>query len=364
MSDRDDETTTPPPAGARARRPYDPAGTRPKHEAADLLPATREPLPAPGTPGPGEADVVDGDLAAEPDAGGDGVTCAGAGEGGDGSGRGGGDSSPPADEHLLPIPRVPAGVGPVAAAALPPRAANRMRLVLAALLAIAAAGVATAVLLTVHRNDPGPPPGPAWSAWQPGGSAGARVAVIADRVGREYRGSKGQQLVVVTGGPMEVAGLPLTVALREPPTAGGDVRLEPGKGVLYRLCGLGDKCAIPTGAPSVQRHLLLRREALELALYTLHYTDADQVVVFMPPPKGKSSHEALFFRRPDLQAQLQRPLAGSLVPSTPSVASVTRSPDTPFVQDLTLRTLFTFTLTQGNSDAQAFLVLDPLTGTS
>lgn len=356
MSDRDDEQTMArePSAGPRARRPYDPAGTRPKHEAADLLPATREPLLARPAPDADDADVVDGDLVAEPDAAGAGAWPPG----------GGGEGPSAAGGHLLPIPRSSAAVGPVAPAALPPRAANRMRLVLAALLAIAAAGLATAVLLAVHRNDPGPPPGPAWSAWQPDGSAGTRVAVIADRVGREYRGSKGRQLVVVTGGPMEVAGLPLTVALREPPAAGGDVRLEPGKGVLYRLCGLGDKCAIPTGAPSVQRHLLLRREALELALYTLRYTDADQVVVFMPPPKGKSSHEALFFRRPSLQAQLARPLARSLVPSTPSVASVTRSPDTPFVQDLTLRTLFRFTLTQGNSDAQAFLVLDPLTGTS
>jgi hypothetical protein len=88
--------------------------------------------------------------------------------------------------------------------------------------------------------------------------------------------------------------------------------------------------------------------------------DVDQVVVFMPPPKGKDPDEALFFQRGDLEPQIDRPLAESLAPRTPSVTTVTRSPDSSFVNDLTIETLFNFSLTQGNSDSRAFLVLDPL----
>jgi hypothetical protein len=136
--------------------------------------------------------------------------------------------------------------------------------------------------------------------------------------------------------------------------------------VLYRLCGLGPKCAI-AGKPSTERHLLLRREALELALYTFHYVgDVDQVVVFMPPAYSSAAStkqtisEALLFRPGDVEAELHRPLRSTLDRRTPSVAGVAESPDSGLVDRLTTSTLYTFSLTPANQDARVFLVMDPL----
>ena len=51
---------------------------------------------------------------------------------------------------------------------------------------------------------------------------------------------------------------------------------------------MGDKCSIGTGKPSEERTLLLRREALELALYTFRYAkDVKQVIAILPPPPKK-----------------------------------------------------------------------------
>jgi hypothetical protein len=164
----------------------------------------------------------------------------------------------------------------------------------------------------------------------------------------------------VTGGGLEIAGLPMQIALRKSAADGGDIALISGKGVLYRLCGLGPKCAIDKGKASEERHLLLRREALELALYTFRYVkDIDQVVVFMPPRLGQDPNQALLFRKGDVAPELTRPLQTTLSRRTPSVAGVASSPDSPLVNRLTRPTLYNFSLTQGNQDANVFLVLEP-----
>ena len=86
------------------------------------------------------------------------------------------------------------------------------------------------------------------------------------------------------------------------PTQGGDIQVHDEKGVLYQLCGLGPNCAIDRGKPSTERVLLLRREALELALYSLPLPqDVKQVVVLIPPRPGKAQTVALYFRRDDVR---------------------------------------------------------------
>lgn len=330
-------------AGFAASRPWDPAGTRPKHRLEDLLPASAQGL----LPG----DVVDGEAVEEP-----------------WSTFGGGDA-PGApddsgdDEHLLPV-RQPAGSVPATAdRGIPPKQSRRFGAIAGALLALAVAGIGASILILAGNGNDSKPAqtGIAWSAWRPHGTGEQQLAQIATHVGREYRGADKRQLVAVTGGPLEAAGLPLTVALREPASQGGNIDLESGTAVLYRLCGLGARCSIAVGKPSVKRHLLLRREALELALYTLRYIAVDQVVVFMPPPPGKTANEALFFKRSQLRKQLEQvPLDASLTPQTPTVSSVAKSPDARLVQAITLSTLFKFSLTQANSDSRGFLVLDPL----
>jgi hypothetical protein len=225
-----------------------------------------------------------------------------------------------------------------------------------------AVGVASVALMVALALAPGRTQrqGPDWSPWRPTEQGPAGAVQIAGYVSRQYRLPGRRQLVAVTGGPLEAAGLPLTVALRQSPSQGGNIELIEGDGVLYRLCGLGEKCSIPYGKPSRRRHLLLRREALELALYSFRYLDGvDDVAVFMPPPPGQDPKQALFFRRADLRAQLQAPLRATLPRPVPSLHNVTASPNARFVNELTTSTLFQFSLTQANQDDRAFLVLEP-----
>ena len=102
--------------------------------------------------------------------------------------------------------------------------------------------------------------------------------------------------------------MPLTVALREAPAQGGDIKLVDGDGVLYRLCGLGPNCAIAKGKPSAERHLLLRREALELALYTLPLPRRRRPGrrLHAAAARAKKPSQALLFRRGDVEAAARR----------------------------------------------------------
>jgi hypothetical protein len=305
-------------------RPPDPAGTRPRHDPHELLPATREPLlPA----------HIEGSLAEETRTDPGSLLPA----------RAGVSAEPPA----------------VAAARTQAPHAPRFQFLTGALLAIGltAVLVMAAIALAPARQRQA---GPVWSPWRPTAGHGDGARQIAEYVGSRYKLTNGRQLVAVTGGPLEVAGLPLTVALRESPTQGGRIELIDGNGVLYRLCGLGDKCSIPFGKPSRERHLLLRREALELALYSFRYLKGvDDVAVFMPPPPGQDPSQALFFRKSDLEPQLDRPLDDTLPSPVPSLKTVAASPNAGFVNRLTTSTLFKFSLTQANQDDRAFLVLDP-----
>ncbi len=303
-------------------RPRDPAGSYPRHEADDLLPLTDEPL------------VI---RSASPLA----VSS---------SPRLGGTSAV-----------VDIGDGPLPEA---PQIA-RFQFVLGALIAVAVAGLLLLgyglVNVLDDANSSSSSEGSApWSAWAPTTSdTKAGAAQIAQHVGAEYKLPSGQQIVAVTGGNPEVAGLPLTVVLKHSPAQGGDYQIVNDKGVMYRLCGLGDKCAIAEGTASTERHLLLRREALELALYSFRYLKGvDQVVVLMPPKKGDPPEQALFFQKRDFSKEIDAPLGSTLVGATPGVTTMTSSPNASLVDKLTLDSLFKFSFQQENSDSSAFIVLE------
>ena len=244
----------------------------------------------------------------------------------------------------------------------PPRSA-RSHVLTGVLVAIGVAAVLViaGVLLGAGR-DAKPAPGPqlTWSTWKPSGSGDDGARQIAGHVAPEYREGTAQ-LVAVQPGPLEVAGVPLTVARQDPASAPGDLQVFDRKTVLYRLCGQGADCAIAHGSPSVQRHMLLRREALELGLYSLRYLDGvDQVVVFMPPRRGDHASQALFFRKAGMAAELQKPLEATLVDRAPTVARVTKSPDAGLVQQLTIPSLFRFHVAANHASDRALLVLEPL----
>jgi hypothetical protein len=137
--------------------------------------------------------------------------------------------------------------------------------------------------------------------------------------------------------------VPLEIAMKTAPQ-GGNIDFIKGNGLLYTLNGLGPKGALRGGKPSSERLLLLRREALELALYTFRYIDdVDLVVTLLPPvtvtptkpaakgtpaaaaPKPTKQTMALFFRPGDLEPQLEIPLAATIPPKTPRPETLAES---------------------------------------
>jgi len=139
---------------------------------------------------------------------------------------------------------------------------------------------------------------------------------------------------------------------------GGAIQVHDEKGVLYQMCGLGVNCQIDSGKPSKERMLLLRREGLELALYSFRYLkDVKQVVVLIPATPGKAQTIALYFSRDELRPELDRPLTSSLLPTAPTTKTVTLSPDARLVDQTT--NPYLFSLMGSSFNDRGYLVLDP-----
>ena len=198
---------------------------------------------------------------------------------------------------------------------------------------VAGAGVGT-LLVLVGRGSPAP--APAWSAWEPTGSVERRSAQIGDHVGDQYRLPSGKALVAVTyagtptvTGPDGASFQVHAIAVRPDTTAGraeaDDIDTLNAQGtVMYTLCGLGKACSIAEGKPSEARGQLLRREALELALYSFRYLDGiESTLVLMPPRADGQVATAVFLERGDVRAALDQPLDATLTaPLTPGVGEI------------------------------------------
>jgi hypothetical protein len=233
---------------------------------------------------------------------------------------------------------------------------SRFQLLFGVLLGVGlAAIVATVLVLGGGGRSSEDQAAVSWAPWHPTASDGlTAVNQIADHVGRRYTLPSGHELVAVRGGPLELARLPVTIALEDK----GDYRILDQKGVLFNLCGLGSNCSIKEGKPSIARHLVLRRESLELALYTFRYIkNVDQVVVILPPPPGQKPTQAMFYRRADETASLDRPLSATLPGPVPVPPRVSRAEQI-FLNQLTANNLFAYAPQEGG-DAHIYLVLTP-----
>ena len=260
--------------------------------------------------------------------------------------------------------------------------------------AIGAILVAVAVAVssggrTTHSSQP-------WSNWTPpdSGTLGARD--IADHVAPFYRISSVDQLAVVTvvnlqsaaasaaqaaaaaNGTTPPASSGLQVAVHPNPSA-SSISLLSGNTIAYNLCGIGAKnCAIGVGTPSRARLLLLRREALELALYTFKYErSVDNVVAILPPghptqtsaltktlpttdTTNKPLDMAVLFVRQELAPLLSSPLSATLPEQfPPTVSQMGAAPEAGLVDQVTARGLFSEQLQQAQ-DGSNLIVLDSL----
>jgi hypothetical protein len=248
--------------------------------------------------------------------------------------------------------------------------APRFQFILGALLALGLSAIAITAYTLGSGRDPAPIP---WSSWHPTASGVDAATQIANHVAPQYRQPTTGQLLAVKGGPLALAGIPVTLAIQTgASTAAGGTSVLSGSAILYQMCGLGPGCSI-VGKASAERLMLVRREALELALYTFQYIGADQVVVFLPPvvrttpvtgqPKKvkltTDPTNAVFFRSSDLASELSHPLAASLTGQTPSVSTVDAAPDTTLVNELTSPAFYKFSFIQNNQDNSLFLLLQP-----
>jgi hypothetical protein len=277
---------------------------------------------------------------------------------------------------------VPPATIPLAGASAVP-GAPRFHFLFGALGALALAVLALALVLIVR---PGAPAKVKWSSWAPSSTGEDVAQQIAEHVGPQYRLPNGRELVKVTGGPQAIQGQPIVVAVRDSGTTPTEL---PSNGVIYQLCGEGTNCSIAEGEATFQRGLLVRREALELALYTFRYLrEASQVlVIFPPPPAARSSSSTaargaagsslaagakssatttaatatpthvLLLRPSQVKDELSRPLDATLTAHTPSVTSMYASPDASVVNKLTEHALYDSFLTQ--QESTYILLLQP-----
>jgi hypothetical protein len=242
--------------------------------------------------------------------------------------------------------------------------------VLYVLLAIVAGTAVGVFAVLVGRGSPAP--APPWSEWQPTGSAERRAGQIGDHVAAPYRLPSGRQLATVTyvGSPTVTGPDGTTFQVRalavRPDTSRGqaeadDIDTVNASGALmYNLCGLGDRCSIPEGKATPARGALLRREALELALYSFKYIDGvDSVLVMLPPRPDGQAATAVFLERSDVRPQLSQSLDETFTaPLTPGIGEL-NADELALVERLTRPRLYEYSYLQAQ-DGSPIMVLNPV----
>ena len=294
------------------------------------------------------------------------------------------------DEHAAGQPLAPAvGLGRRAGGHESAPHAHKFRIATAALVALAIVAIVVAVTVLSGGSRAASSSAP-WSDWQPPDSGTLSARDIANHIAPLYRISGVNQLAVVTvvnlANPNVTSSSTgattsgLQVAVRADPSS-STVSLLGGNTIAYNLCGIGGSaCAIGIGAPSANRLLLLRREALELALYTFKYIGGTQnVVAILPPgrtstsctgicstPPGKTTSKpidiAVLFVRNELGPWLGQPINNTLQeipPSVPELSLWVQTPEAGLVDQITAPGLFSEQLVQAQ-DGSNLIVLDPL----
>ena len=245
---------------------------------------------------------------------------------------------------------------------------HRLRFALAYLALAVLAGVAVGAAI-LAMDDSRHETNVAWSTWKPEENDAARPKEIGDYVATRYSHPDGSPLVLVFAGEPSIKTADTDVPIRWVAIRGDEAQgeedevVETSDSLMYVLCGGGDNCAIDKGEPSADRYRLLRREALELALYSFKYTDADSVISLLPPSTDTDSDTTqattLFFQKRDFKAELSRPLQMTLSrpdTTTPVALDATESLT---VDRLTRPHLFTYEYRQAQ-EGSAVMLLAPV----
>jgi hypothetical protein len=227
--------------------------------------------------------------------------------------------------------------------------------------------VAALVGLVALVIRPGHTSSPTWSSWKPEtAGVGAMTKQIADHVAAQYRMTEdgGQLLAVlptdasITNGAQKV---PLrAIAIRRAPQTNAGIRvIGAEKTRLYILCGLGKNCSIEGGKASQTRGRLVRREALEAALYTFKFVPSvDSVLAYMPPGPKQTAAEVLFLVKEALKEELKQPLSKTLPLKTPPLPDAEDLAEAATIDKLTLKHMFDYEY-QPVETGGALIVLNP-----
>ena len=234
-------------------------------------------------------------------------------------------------------------------------------------------GALTAVLVVaivgvvIVARRPGPPKPQPWSSWKPqSGSVTKMTQEIADHVAPRYKANAaGDQLVAILPGDPEVTrGTKVTKIsaigfLRSANATQFDRVVRTSGNVQDQFCGIGSECSIAKGAPNAQRERLVRREALEVALYTFKYVPAvNAVIAYMPPPAGSQPNTLLYLERSNLSHELSTPLARTLPLDAPPLPTDPDKKESAAIDRLTIPVEYSFQFQSLNDGTEA-LVLTP-----
>jgi hypothetical protein len=244
------------------------------------------------------------------------------------------------------------------------------------LLAIGAIGALVVILIRPEAAS-----GPAWSTFKPTGSTNEIERQIATRVSSEYKATTAQRLVGVFPAPLSTTRfiqsgsgqtgvqVPISLIAVQPDISTGQHEatdytfFNPVSTVAYEMCGFGDtqqNCGVAS-LTGTNPTALFRREALELALYTLKYLpDTDAVLTYLPPPANQqTAATVVLLSRKDLKANLHLPLTRTLKPQQALLG--TGVPDANHVAELTAARVYTTNYQTLPGDGTAALVLSPAT---
>ena len=257
----------------------------------------------------------------------------------------------------------------------PEPSVSRGKFAIAYLILAAIVGAAIGlVVVFATRDSSSTTKSDTWSTWKPVTTGTLGVREIARHVSAQYHLESGALLTSVVAGPMEIESsqgpIPVSAILIRSGQAGvKDERIDiafPQAGVFYQLVGAGANRSIP-GRATLVRGQLVRREALELALYTFHYLpQADYVLGFLPPPAGVTQqspllNRAVFLPRSALADPLAVPLADALPPGEKNVTPTSLSArERNGVEGLTAGRVFHYDFQQA-ADQSVLVVLSPIT---
>jgi hypothetical protein len=221
---------------------------------------------------------------------------------------------------------------------------------------VAAAIIGFALVLKQHTASEA-----RWSVWRPDASGLDASRQIATHVEREYRLPNGSQLTTNLVAPFSYGQVPITgIAVRNG-TGPRDINFYSGVypgNAPYTFCGLGKNCSIITGQSSRARGRLVRRQAIETALYTFKYVKGvNTVLAYLPPASGSPLNHVLFLRKADFKAALSVPLEKTLPGKGPFTIK-TPAPEPPGLDDFASEHIFSFTFQQ-IPDGSAIIVLTP-----